>query len=190
MTDQSLEWETHTSNTTYSCPGFTIHQDTVTLPDGEQTTFDYLVDDESVVIIPFTESGTVVIIEEWRQAVSRISRGFPAGGVEQHDASLAATAHRELTEETGYTAAAVEHLLTVEPANGISNAVHHYFVANGCVADGNQSLDDNESIRVDTIAFNELFDAVQAGEIQDGRTVLGALYYALTRETSELGTTS
>ncbi len=180
MADESLEWATIASETTYSCPGFNIYQDTVTLPDGEETTFDYLVDEESVVIIPFTEKGTVVIIEEWRQAVSRISRGFPAGGVEQHDTSLAATAQRELMEETGYTANSVDHLLTVEPANGISNAVHHYFVANGCVADETQSLDDNESIRVDTIPFNELFDAVRSGAIQDGRTVLGALYYAVT----------
>lgn len=185
MTGRSLEWETLASETTYSCPGFDVHRDTVTLPDGENTTFDYLVDEESVVIIPFTETGTLVIIEEWRQAVSRVSRGFPAGGVEQHDSSLDAAAHRELTEETGYTADSVHHLLTVEPANGISNAVHHYFVAEGCVADGDQSLDDNESIRVDTISFNELFDAVLSGEIQDGRTILGALYYGVTQDDEE-----
>lgn len=179
MTGESLAWETIRSETTYSCPGFDILRDEVSLPDGSRTTFDYLVDEESVVIIPFTEANELVLIDEWRQAVSRVSRGFPAGGVEEYDASLADAASRELTEETGYTAAAIDYLLTVEPANGISNAVHHYFVANGCVDDGERNLDENESIRVRTSTFEELWKSVQSGEIRDGRTVLGVFYYVL-----------
>lgn len=181
MADDTLEWETIETETTYTCPGFEIHRDHVRLPDGHETDFDYLVEPESVVIIPFTADGDLVVIEEWRHAVNRLNRGFPAGNVEAEDDTLAAAAHRELTEETGYIADTVDHLVSVEPANGVADMVHHYFVARNCIQNGEQSLDDNESIRVDTTTFDWLFRQVTNGSVRDGRTVLGTLYYHLMR---------
>ncbi|MFB6180209.1 MAG: NUDIX hydrolase [Halorientalis sp.] len=177
--EDSLAWETLYGETAYMCPGFDIQHERVRMPDGTETDFDYLSESESVVVIPFTPDGEVVLIEEWRQAVKRVNRGFPAGGVEASDADeLATTARRELEEETGYEAETVEHLTTVEPANGISDAVFHYFVAEGCEPTSEQDLDHNESIRVTTTDFEDLRTAVRDDEMRDGRTALGVLYYA------------
>ncbi|MFD1585864.1 NUDIX hydrolase [Halorientalis brevis] len=176
---EPLAWETLYGETAYMCPGFDIQRERVRLPDGTETDYDYLSESESVVIVPFTPDGEVVLIEEWRQAVKRVNRGFPAGGVEASDADdLATTARRELEEETGYEAEAVDHLTTVEPANGIADAVFHYFVAEGCEPTGEQDLDHNESIRVTTADFADLEAAVRDDELRDGRTALGVLYYA------------
>ncbi len=172
-----LAWDTLDSETAYECPGFSIRHEDVRLPDGTETDFDYLVDDPAVVVLPFTPDGDVVVIEEWRQAVKRVNRGLPAGGVEDHDIDLHEAAHRELTEETGYVADAVEPLTSVEPANGISDAVHHYFVAHDCTPDGDQELDFNESIRVDTTTLEALRTELRSGDLRDGRTVLGLLLY-------------
>lgn len=184
MADRSLEWKTLTSTVTYECPGFRIRQDRVHLPDGTETTFDYLEDDESVVIIPFTPDNDLVVIEEWRQAVDRVSFGFPAGGAEPDDTDITVTAHRELAEETGYTTDELSHLITVEPANGISNATHHYFVAHECEETTVPNHDHNESIRVRMTSLARLRSQIAAGEIRDGRTVLGVLYYDLQSATS------
>ncbi|NHN46921.1 NUDIX hydrolase [Halostella sp. JP-L12] len=174
-----LAWQTLDSRVAYTCPGFDVVQEDVRLPDGTETDFDYLSEGESVVVLPFTPEGDVVVIEEWRQAVDRVNRALPAGGLEQNDDDLPAAVRRELTEETGYEADAVEHLVTVEPANGFSDAVFHYFVARDCTATGEQDLDDNETIRVDTTPFDSLLAAVRENEIRDGRTALGVMYYAL-----------
>ncbi|MFB6081358.1 MAG: NUDIX hydrolase [Halanaeroarchaeum sp.] len=176
MADE-LAWETGDRTVAYTCPGFDVLHEDVTLPDGTETDFDYLHDEPAVVVLPFTPDGDLVVIEEWRQAVKRVNRGLPAGSVEERDDDLAATAHRELTEETGYVAAAVEQVGTFEPANGISDAVHHYFVATGCTPDQDQRLDGNESIRVDTTDLATLREDVLAGRIRDGRTALGVLLY-------------
>jgi ADP-ribose pyrophosphatase len=186
--EDPLAWETLASGIDYDCPGFSVRRDEVRLPDGTETAFHSVTDDPSVVVLPFTTDGDVVVIEEWRQAVERVNYGLPAGGVEDEDgtgaeADLAATAHRELTEETGYEAAAVEHLASHEPSNGLFDTVFHYFVAHGCEATGEQALDANESIRVRTATFDELRDAALTGAMPDGRSALGILHYALRAET-------
>lgn len=121
----------------------------------------------------------VVYIEEWRQAVGRVNRGLPAGGVDPDDADLQAAAVRELAEETGYEAESVERLCSVEPVNGIANSVHHVFVARGCTPTADRNLDFNESIRVRTTTYADLVADVRAGDVRDGRTVLAVSRYEL-----------
>lgn len=176
MTD--LQWETIDDEVAYACEGFDIVRETVRLPNGEKTEFDHLSDGESVVVLPFTADGDVVVIDEWRQAVKRRNRGLPAGNVEP-DEDLDPAARRELREETGYRAGSVEHLTTMEPANGFSDAVFHYYVAHDCEATAEQNLDYNESIDVDTVAFESLVAAARDGELRDGRTAYAVVYYAL-----------
>jgi ADP-ribose pyrophosphatase len=172
-----LAWETLAAETAYECPGFTIAHEDVRLPDGTETEYDYLVDDPAVVVLPFTPDGDVVVIDEWRQAVKRVNRGLPAGSMEPHDDTVETAARRELTEETGYVAGDVTSLTSLEPANGITDAVHHYVVAHDCTPDGEQNLDFNESIRVDTTTMAALRDAVRDDTVTDGRTALGVLLY-------------
>jgi ADP-ribose pyrophosphatase len=173
----SLAWEVLDSEVTYSCPGFDVRREDVRLPDGTETDFDYLSEPPSVVVLPFTPTGEVVVIEEWRQAVRRVNRSLPVGGIEPDDEDRAATAHREFREETGYEADRVEFLTSVEPANGIADCVLHFFVAHGCTPTAEQELDHNESIRVETTTMDELREHVAGREIRDGRTTLGVLYY-------------
>lgn len=175
--DDELAWETLDSQTAYECPGFTIENESVVLPGGTETEFDYLSEPAAVVVLPFTTEEEVVVIEEWRQAVKRVNRGLPVGSVESTDGDLATAARRELREETGYTADRVAHLCTVEPANGLADSVHHFFVAYGCTPTASQQLDFNESIRAETTTLEELKDDIRTGEIRDGRAVLGVLYH-------------
>jgi ADP-ribose pyrophosphatase len=119
----------------------------------------------------------VVVIEEWRQAVGRVNRGLPAGSMERGE-DVEAAARRELAEETGYEAASIEALVTVEPSNGIANSVHHHVVARGCTPTAERALDHNESIRVDTAAYDDLVAAAVAGDLRDGRAVLALLVHA------------
>jgi ADP-ribose pyrophosphatase len=172
-----LAWETLDSQTAYECPGFEIIHESVRLPDGTESDFDYLSESPAVVVLPFTSENEVVVIEEWRQAVKRVNLGLPVGSVESDDADLEAAAHRELQEETGYKADRVEHLCSVEPTDGLADSVHHYFVAHECTPTGKQDLDFNESIRPGTTTLDDLRDAIRAGNLQDGRTVLAVLYY-------------
>ena len=178
MTADPLAWETLESDVAYTCPGFDIVTQTVRLPAGHQTDFDYLSEPESVCILPFS-GDEVVCIEEWRQAVGRINRGLPVGTTEPDDEDIAAAARRELAEETGHIADTLEPLVTVEPANGLADSVMHFFVAHDCRPEGELALDHDESIRVAPMPYDELREAVSEGAIRDGRTVLAVSHYEL-----------
>ncbi|WP_277542067.1 NUDIX hydrolase [Haloarcula laminariae] len=178
MADE-LAWETLTTDIAYSCPGFDIVHEDVELPDGTETDFDFLREGDSVVVLPLTPDGDVVVIEEWRQAVKRANRALPAGSMEADDAAPRDAVDRELREETGYEAERVRHLHTAEPANGYADSVFHYFLAEGCEPTAEQELDFDESIRVETAAFDELLESVRSGDLRDGRSAVGLMYYAL-----------
>jgi len=176
---EELAWETLAVETAYTCPGFDIVHEDVRLPDGTETEFDFLQESDSVVVLPLTVDGEVIVIEEWRQAVKRVNRGLPAGGVEPADDEPRDAVARELREETGYEANSVTHLYTGEPANGYADTTLHYFLAEGCEPTAEQELDFNESINVETTTMAELLDDVESGKLRDGRSALGITYYAL-----------
>ena len=176
-----LAWETTGSEIDYTCPGFGVRRDDVVLPDGTETDFHYVDEPPAVVVLPFTTDGEVVVIEEWRQAVGRVNRGLPAGTVEPEDDDLAAAARRELTEETGYEAGSVEPICTSEPANGIANTIHHYFLARDCEPSGATDLDFNESIRTDTADYDGLLSDALAGRLRDGRALIALFRHELDR---------
>lgn len=182
MTEDSRRWETRDEAVAYSCSGFDVITQTVRLPDGTETDFDYLSEPPSVAILPFTPDGDVVTTEEWRQAVERWARAIPVGGVESGDVDLAAAARRELAEETGYEAGTIEPLCTVEPANGLADSLLHLFVARDCRPVGDQQLDHDETIRVEERPYDALKRDVLDGEVRDGRPVLAVSYYELARE--------
>jgi ADP-ribose pyrophosphatase len=185
-----LAWETLDSDIDYACPGFDVRRDEVRFPDGETDGFHYVDEPPAVVVLPLTPDGDAVVIDEWRQAVGRVNRGIPAGTMEPEDGEEGAdggvtdeaverAAARELAEETGYEADAFERLTTVEPTNGMANAVHHHVLATGCEPTADRDLDHNESISVETVPYEDLLAAVVDDGLRDGRAVTAVLWYEL-----------
>lgn len=169
--DNPREPETLSSETVYETSDFAVIKDTLETETGETYTIEYVSEPPAVVVYPYTTDGEVVVIDEWRQPVGRTSRSLPVGSLEDGE-DIEAGARRELREETGYEAADVEHVRSVEPANGLSNAVHHHVVAYGCTETAEQALDDDEHIEATTVPEEALHEALATGDLRDGRTVL------------------
>lgn len=180
MTESALQWEQLSETVVFDCPGFAVREDEVRLPDDTETTYHTVVESPAVVVLPFTPDDEVVTVAEWRQAVDRVNRGLPAGSVDPDDESVAAAARRELREETGHEADEVAVVGSVEPTNGLSDAVHHHVVARGCTPTAEQELDENESIRVERRSYDDLLAAAVDGDLRDGRAVLALLRHELT----------
>ena len=86
-----------------------------------------------VGILPVTRQDEVVLIEQFRIPIQRRAIEIPAGLVgdepDHLGESLADTAARELTEETGYHAASITPLLISPTSAGMTSEFIHLFLA-------------------------------------------------------------
>ena len=86
---------------------------------------------KSVVIIPVTTEGEVLLIRQYRYAVDQYLIELPAGLIDPGEDALA-TAARELAEEAGYEPSTMRVLTTVYMSPGYTDEQTTYVLAEGC----------------------------------------------------------
>lgn len=108
-----------------------------------------------VTLIPITDEGNIVLIQEYRHAGSVVLTGIPGGVLEPGEENIEAAGRRELREETGYTAREMIPVGTCFPNPAVQNNRLHYYLATGCQKTHEQSLDSNEDIAVLELPYKE-----------------------------------
>jgi ADP-ribose pyrophosphatase len=135
-----------------------------------------------VVLVPLTNAGEVVLVEQYRPPIRRRVIELPAGlvgDVAGHEAeSLASAAHRELIEETGFEPRELVQLAEGPIAVGVSDEIVTFFVARGLVRVGDGGGDHTEDIAVHVVPLASL-DAFLAGKRGEGLAVDPKLFAGL-----------
>ncbi|MGY8770303.1 MAG: NUDIX hydrolase [Pirellulales bacterium] len=129
----------------------------------------------AAVILPLVSENEICLIRNYRVAVGDTLLELPAGTLEPNEPPEI-TAARELTEETGYTAKHLELLTTFYPSPGIMDERMFVYVANDLTA-GPPAREEGEEIENHVVTLDEAIDMIQRGEIMDGKTITGLLYY-------------
>lgn len=134
-----------------------------------------------VAVVAVTEDDEVLFVEQPRPPIGKPVIEIPAGlaGDEAgfKNQSLAETAIRELEEETGYRAAAVEELFVGPPSAGLSTEMVTFFRATGVrkvsddVGVGGESITRHVVPRRRVTRF--LKDAIAAGRVVDPKVFTG-----------------
>ncbi len=145
------------------------------LANGQEFVRDTVQHPGSVVILPLMDDGRVCLLRNYRLAVGTMLIELPAGTLDRDEAP-AATAARELTEETGYTAARLEPLTELLMSPGILHERMHVFVATG-LSPGEPQLEWGEEIEPVIVAWDEALAMVDDGRIEDAKTVAALLLY-------------
>lgn len=151
-----------------------VNRDVVRLPDGKQTIREYFIHPGAVMMIPLLDDGQVVLERQWRYPLARAFIEFPAGKID-HGESPIATAIRELREETGYVAAKLSYLCTINNAISYSNEHIDFYLAQE-LSLGQAKLDDGEFLDVFTVPAQQVVDWVRDGTITDVKTIIGAFW--------------
>lgn len=168
-----------------ACEGSVIDlcRDTVELPDGRIEEWDFVRHKKGggACVIPVLPDGRLLLIRQYRPAIDEVIFELPAGAKDSPDEDTAATALRELVEETGYTSESLEKLASIRTAVAYCNEVTDIYLACDLIWAGGQKLDEAEEI--DTIPFSmpELLDLIFSGKMQDAKSVIGILAYEAKR---------
>lgn len=115
--------------------------------------------DDVVVIVPVTNSGMLVLVEQYRVPAERKVIELPAGLVGDLDEyggeNIVETARRELVEETGYSADRFEIVADSPPSAGSNTLSVKMVLATGLEKTGPGGGVKGESIQVHEIPARE-----------------------------------
>ena len=153
-----------------------VRRDTVRLPDGETATREYIVHPGAVMIIPRLPDGNLLMERQFRYPMARVFIEFPAGKIDSGEYP-AATAARELLEETGYSAERWAHIGTLHPLITYSTERIEIYTADALTFVG-AKLDAGEFVETFAATFDEALTWIDRGEITDVKTMLGLLLLA------------
>ena len=154
-----------------------VQRDHVTLPNGNDTTREYIRHPGAVAIVPVLDDGRVVLVKQCRYPLGTLLWETPAGKLDHGEAEDAdECAKRELSEETGYDAAHWQRLISIATTPGFSDEIIHLYKAWG-LQEYAQHTDEDEFIGVQAFSPEQLKKMIAEGELYDAKT-LCALYAA------------
>ena len=168
----TFEEKTVSSETIYKGKVVTLRKDLVTTVCGESYR-EVLEHSGGAVIIPITDDNKIVMVKQFRYAAGRVMLEVPAGKTDPGE-DPEKTAHRELKEETGYSASELTFLTRMYPTPGYSSEILYIYAARG-LTPGETHFDDSEAIDIEYMDIDELEQMVLSGQIEDGKTQVAVL---------------
>jgi ADP-ribose pyrophosphatase len=155
--------------------------DEVRFPNGKVGELEMIRHSGASAVLPFlgdpaADDPTILLIRQYRYAADGFIYEIPAGRLEPGEPPEEC-AVRELREETGCTAARMEHLYTMYTTPGFTDEKIHLFVATG-LERGNSSLEQDEFVEAVPTAMSAALRLIKDGTINDAKTALSILYVA------------
>lgn len=155
---------------------FTLRVETIPLPRGGELQAEIIRHPGSVVIIPITPDGDIILVRQYRPAIGQWAWEIPAGSLKPGE-DVERAARRECQEETGQVPAHLERLGSFYPTPGYCDEEMTFFKATGLRIRGPEDepahQDEDEDIEARTFAREEIQRMVAAGEIIDLKTIAG-----------------
>jgi len=133
----------------------------------------------AIVVLPVDAEGRVLWVKQYRYAAGRELLELPAGTLEK-DETPEATARRELAEETGFAAATWRALGGFFSAPGFCTEYLHAYLATDLTPQQAHG-DDDEDIEVVPLTLDESFARIEAGGIEDAKSLAVMLLYLRKR---------
>ena len=151
---------------------FSFEINRIELPNGHEGEYGSIKFPNAALAVPITNEKKVIILRQYRFAVSRYLLEFPAGTLEIGESPINSI-RREIQEEAGYKADNWDKLGTLVNAPGYSDEVIHLFLARNLSKLKVEVTGDlDEDIEVLTFSPSELDNLIASGEeILDAKTI-------------------
>ena len=157
---------------------FTLQVETIDLPKGGTLHAEIIRHPGSVVIIPMTADGGVVLVRQYRPAIGRWAWELPAGSLKPGE-DVERAAIRECHEEIGLIPGRIEKVGAFYPTPGYCDEEMNFFVARDLRQPGAHELaqpDDDEDLEPKAFGVDDIRRMIADGGIIDLKTLAG-LYW-------------
>jgi ADP-ribose pyrophosphatase len=149
---------------------FALKERPNTSPAGKTGTFVYLDSADWCNVIALTPSRQVVMIEQFRHGIERVTLEAPGGIIDGGESPAAACA-RELSEETGYTGAGCRIIGKVSANPAIQNNWVHTGLVTDATLSGATHQDEHEDIAVRLVDLGDIPGLIRRGVIHHSYVV-------------------
>ena len=151
-----------------------LYLDNVRLPNGNQSTREWLDHPGAVCLVPILNNGDILLIRQFRYGPREEFIEIPAGKLDKNEEPLKCGL-RELEEETGYKSNKLTFLTNIHPAIGFSNEKMWMYLAEELEL-SEKKLDDDEFLELLPTPLNVALEWVFSGKITDVKTIIGIMW--------------
>ena len=150
-------------------------------PDGRRFERDVVHHPGAVVVVPFSDPETVIMVRQFRAAVGAELLEVPAGKRDVHGEATEVTAQRELAEEIGRRAGTLELLARFYNSPGFCDEFTWLYMARDldAVPVDRQGAEE-QHMTVEEVRLAAVPELVASGQIVDAKSIIG-LYLASAR---------
>lgn len=158
----------------------TVGTDEVRFPDGSEGVLDLVEHAGASAIVPFvdppaSDDPRILLLRQYRYAAGGYLYEVPAGMPSRPGEPWDECAHRELEEETGFTAGRLEPLTRIYTTPGFSDEVIHLWAA-WELSRGASNHDEDEFLDVIEIRMSEVMDRIREQQILDAKSLVSLLF--------------
>lgn len=150
-----------------------LRVDQALLPNGRTATREVVEHNGGVCIAALTGEEELLFVRQFRYPYQQVVTELPAGKLEKGEDPFQA-GQRELTEETGASAAEYYHLGQLYPSPGYCGEIITLYLATG-LEYGKMNPDEDEFLEVERIPLAEAVEMVLRGELPDAKTQTAVL---------------
>lgn len=174
MTHHHLREEKIDGETIFEGRIVRLEVDRVRLASGGESVREVVRHGGAVLLVPITAAGTVLLVRQHRYPTGEVLLEVPAGTLERGEDPVAC-AHRELDEETGFSADELIPLGEFFSAPGFCDELLYCYAARGLRPGHGLEGDHDEKLEVVELSAADALAAIESGAIRDCKTLASLL---------------